>query len=124
MVHYQAGFRLDNDFDNGLNKTIDILQKSQKPVNMVYEAAQNFTRQGKLVNIHNLDAYYLLQQLKMYGGLIVPSVATTDYRYDFTKFGDVSVYLNSRVADPNADPSNFIYAGDAWTKMFPKLTRK
>lgn len=117
--HYQAGFRLDNDFDNGLNKTIDILQKSQRPVNMVYEAAQNFTRQGKLVNIHNLDPYYLLHQLRMYNGLLVPSVATTDYRYDFTKFGSVSVYLNSRVVDPTIDPSHFIYAGDAWTKTFP-----
>lgn len=76
-----------------------------------------------LIAVHNLTGGKLLKSLKL-GGLPMPSVAILRAESGHSEFGEISLVLDKSAIDPQANRSNKLYSGDAWTPTYPRVEYK
>ena len=67
-----------------------------------------------LVAMHNMTEEKLRRTLDI-GAWPSPSIAVVKAKEGHTKYGDTSVVFPRATIDPEADPRNKVYGGDAWT---------
>ena len=72
-------------------------------------------RTKDLIAVHNKDWSVIREAALNWGGIPSPSVAIVDAAEGHTKYGDTSVVFPRVTIDPEADPRNKVYGGDAWT---------
>lgn len=85
-----------------------------------FKMARTVERVGDLVAIHNLTEGKYLQTHKL-GGFPAPSIAIVKAKTGHSEYGPISVVLAADAIDPQKDARNRIFAGDAWTPMFPQV---
>lgn len=85
-----------------------------------FKMARAVERVGDLVAIHNLTEGKYLQTHKL-GGFPAPSIAIVKAKTGHSEYGPISVVLAADAIDPQKDARNRIFAGDAWTPMFPQV---
>lgn len=72
-----------------------------------------------LVAVHNLSEEALRNALDL-GGFPMPSIAVTNKEIGHTEFGEISLLFDKESINPT-DTRNRLYAGDAWTPVFPEI---
>jgi len=72
-----------------------------------------------LVALHNTSERGLREALRL-GGIPLPSLAVTRKDIPFSGYGDITLIAPRRVVDPEADPSNRVFAADAYTVRQPR----
>lgn len=76
-------------------------------------------KKKNLVALHNLFESKLLKTLKL-GGFPMPSIAVTKATLPHDGYGGITVVFGKDTIAPEANPSNKVYSGDAWTPTVPQ----
>lgn len=85
------------------------------PVKERFSLEDPVERTKDLIAVHNKDWSVIRDAALNWGGIPSPSVAIVDAAEGHTKYGDTSVVFPRATIDPEADPRNKVYGGDAWT---------
>ena len=85
------------------------------PVKKRFSIDEPVERTKDLIAVHNKDWSVIRDAALNWGGIPSPSVAIVDAAEGHTKYGDTSVVFPRATIDPEADPRNKVYGGDAWT---------
>lgn len=99
------------------------LQSGDKGKSVKFSLRENVEETKDLVAVHNLSAEKLLKSLNL-GGLPMPSIAIMKAKDGHNQFGDISLVFRKDTIDPEADKSNKVYSGDAWTPTYPRTEYK
>lgn len=75
-----------------------------------------------LIAVHNLSEESLQKAFEL-GGFPMPSIAVTSKELGHTEFGDISLVFDKETINPT-NRQNRVYAGDAWTPVFPEINIK
>jgi hypothetical protein len=73
-----------------------------------------------LVAVHGLTEQNLRGALAL-GGLLMPSIAVVKAAQGHSKYGPISMVFGRESIDPQVDPRNKIYGGDAYTPTAPAV---
>lgn len=92
-----------------------IVRSDILPVKTRFSLDEPVERTKDLIAVHNKDWSVIRDAALNWGGLPSPSVAIVDAQEGHTKYGDTSVVFPRATIDPEADPRNKVYSGDAWT---------
>ena len=93
----------------------DSVAKKLPPVKTRFSIDEPVERTKDLIAVHNKDWSVIRDAALNWGGIPSPSVAIVDAAEGHTKYGDTSVVFPRATIDPEADPRNKVYGGDAWT---------
>ena len=74
----------------------------------------------RFIAVHNLSERNLLRTLKL-EGIPMPSIAVTNPKLGWNKFGEISLLFRRDAVDPESSEKNKIYGADAWTPTFPLI---
>lgn len=99
------------------------MQENENNTQKKFSLRENVEETKKLVAVHNLSAEKLLKSLNL-GGLPMPSIAIMKAKDGHNQFGDISLVFRKDTIDPEADKSNKVYSGDAWTPTYPRTEYK
>ncbi len=93
----------------------DSVAEKLPPVKKRFSIDEPVERTKDLIAVHNKDWSVIRDAALNWGGIPSPSVAIVDAAEGHTKYGDTSVVFPRATIDPEADPRNKVYGGDAWT---------
>ena len=93
----------------------DSVAEKLPPVKKRFSIDEPVERTKDLIAVHNKDWSVIRDAALNWGGIPSPSVAIVDAAVGHTKYGDTSVVFPRATIDPEADPRNKVYGGDAWT---------
>jgi hypothetical protein len=93
----------------------DSVAEKLPPVKTRFSIDEPVERTKDLIAVHNKDWSVIRDAALNWGGIPSPSVAIVDAAEGHTKYGDTSVVFPRATIDPEADPRNKVYGGDAWT---------
>lgn len=93
----------------------DSVAEKLPPVKKRFSTDEPVERTKDLIAVHNKDWSVIRDAALNWGGIPSPSVAIVDAAEGHTKYGDTSVVFPRATIDPEADPRNKVYGGDAWT---------
>ena len=93
----------------------DSVAEKLPPVKKRFSIDEPVERTKDLIAVHNKDWSVIRDAALNWGGIPSPSVAIVDAQEGHTKYGDTSVVFPRATIDPEADPRNKVYGGDAWT---------
>ena len=99
------------------------MQENENNTQKKFSLRENVEETKDLVAVHNLSAEKLLKSLNL-GGLPMPSIAIMKAKDGHNQFGDISLVFRKDTIDPEADKSNKVYSGDAWTPTYPRTEYK
>lgn len=99
------------------------MQENKNNTQKKFSLRENVEETKDLVAVHNLSAEKLLKSLNL-GGLPMPSIAIMKAKDGHNQFGDISLVFRKDTIDPEADKSNKVYSGDAWTPTYPRTEYK
>lgn len=85
------------------------------PVKKRFSIDEPVEQTKDFIAVHNKDWSVIRDAALNWGGIPSPSVAIVDAQEGHTKYGDTSVVYPRATIDPEADPRNRVYGGDAWT---------
>ena len=112
---------VQNALASPLNNSIS--QKSENDNNDIrFSMRQSVEETKNLIAVHNLSDNKLLEMIKL-GGFPMPSIAITKANKGHEGFGNISVVFKKETIDP-VNKDNKVYAGDAWTAVFPETEYK
>lgn len=103
------------DGPRGFASSGNSVRGSDKNVNTKFSLKEPVERTKDLIAVHNKDWAFIRDAALNWGGIPSPSVAIVDAAEGHTKYGDTSVVFPRATIDPEADPRNKVYGGDAWT---------
>ena len=93
----------------------DSVAEKLPPVKKRFSIDEPVERTKDLIAVHNKDWSVIRDAALNWGGIPSPSVAIVDAAEGHTKYGDTSVVFPRATIDPETDPRNKVYGGDAWT---------
>ena len=93
----------------------DSVAEKLPPVKKRFSIDEPVERTKDLIAVHNKDWSVIRDAALNWGGIPSPSVAIVEAAEGHTKYGDTSVVFPRATIDPEADPRNKVYGGDAWT---------
>ena len=99
------------------------MQGDENNTQKKFSLRKNVEETKDLIAVHNLSAEKLLKSLNL-GGLPMPSIAIMKAKDGHNQFGDISLVFRKDTIDPEADKSNKVYSGDAWTPTYPRTEYK
>lgn len=120
--------RLKGTNENGkegkeLTKALEELKELKRLKEMQKNAELRFREDDKdLIAVHNLSEESLQKAFEL-GGFPMPSIAVTSKELGHTDFGDISLVFDKETINPT-NKLNKVYAGDAWTPVFPEINIK
>ena len=76
-----------------------------------------------LIAWHNISSSAIDEAIEL-GGLAMPSFAVKPADSVHSSYGDISVIARKDSIDPQRNRSSRIFAGDAWTPVFPEVRYK
>ena len=100
---------------NTASVSADSVAEKLPPVKKRFSIDEPVERTKDLIAVHNKDWSVIRDAALNWGGIPSPSVAIVDAAEGHTKYGDTSVVFPRATIDPEADPRNKVYGGDAWT---------
>ena len=104
--------------DNG--KVIPLSERfNDKSEDIRFSLKEPVEETKDLLALHNLSDDELLKSIKL-GGVVMPSIAIRR-EAAHTSYGSVSLLFDKATIDPQRDPANKVYGGDAWTPTFPRV---
>lgn len=109
--------RVSKDFD----AKWDDMMLSKQPWTR-FSLSSPIERRRDLIGLHNMSAEGL-KGVDDLGGFAMPSIAITKDSILHDEFGPVSLLMKTSAYDPKRK-DNEIYSHDAWTPMFPHISRK
>ena len=111
-----ANAQLSNNSVPQENTTVNnnSMQEDENNTQKKFSLRENVEETKDLVAVHNLSAEKLLKSLNL-GGLPMPSIAIMKAKDGHNQFGDISLVFRKDTIDPEADKTNKVYSGDAWT---------
>lgn len=76
-----------------------------------------------LIAAHNLTIDNMMKTLDL-GGLPAASIAVAKADMGHSEFGEISVLFYPDTIDGKKNKANKVFAGDAWTQTFPRMSKK
>jgi len=77
----------------------------------------------RLIAWHNISSSAIDDAIEL-GGLAMPSFAVKPANVSHDSYGDISVIARKESIDPQRSRNRRIFAGDAWTPVFPEVRYK
>ena len=103
-----------------------LINATQDHLRATYQTAARFSIGGRAPRGVPLTAYHALSQEQLLrslrqGGLVAPSIAVTEAgKARAFGYGECILFFRREAVDPQANPENFIFPGDAGTPIYPR----